>query len=277
MSVLAALFQPLYDSVFSTLPFHQRWRLFLIQPITLLAEALTLPPLLLSRKHHTITIPTRHGPLRALLFRPPSNQSTTSCLHPSAFISGLPSTTAPFCTHLSTTTSTIAVSATYRLAPRHPFPAAIDDVDDAVTYLLSPAFSTYLRATHGVSVDTALFTLSGQSAGANLALAACAAPALRGGKAKAVVGYYAPVDLRVPPWEKEKSEGMYGWWDPLGWAMPLFDAYAGPVREGEGRNPRLSPVLMEVGELPRDLLLVVPSIDVLVVEQLGFVERVRRE
>jgi hypothetical protein len=42
-------------------------------------------------------------------------------------------------------------------------------------------------------------------------------------------------------------------------------------------NPRLLPIVAEVGKLPERMLLIVPSIDILVHEQLTFVERVGKE
>lgn len=59
--------------------------------------------------------------------------------------------------------------------------------------------------------------------------------------------------------------------------LPLFDSYAGPGRAKNMANPHLSPIVSEVENLPRRMLLIVPAIDILVHEQLAFVERVRRE
>jgi hypothetical protein len=42
-------------------------------------------------------------------------------------------------------------------------------------------------------------------------------------------------------------------------------------------NPRLSPIVAELDTLPKDLLLIIPAMDILAHEQLSFVERVNKE
>jgi acetyl esterase/lipase len=80
------------------------------------------------------------------------------------------------------------VSATidYRLAPQHPFPAALHDVRDAVAWLQGHA------ATYGY--DGAKIVAIGYSAGGNLALMAAFDPALR---LAAVASAAGPTDLRA--------------------------------------------------------------------------------
>ena len=58
----------------------------------------------------------------------------------------------------------MVVSASYRFAPRYPFPAAIEDIDDITSWLLD-------NAEEVLGANVRLLTLSGFSAGANLALA----------------------------------------------------------------------------------------------------------
>ena len=74
----------------------------------------------------------------------------------------------------------VVVAITYRLAPAHPFPAALDDVIAAVAWA---------RTLPGV--DATRTVLFGRSAGGHLALlAATRIPDLKG-----VVAYYAPNDM----------------------------------------------------------------------------------
>lgn len=73
----------------------------------------------------------------------------------------------------------------YRMAPRHPFPSAIDDVRAALAYLKAHAAD--------LGIDPTQFVLLGRSAGAQLALLAAytpSDPAIRG-----VVSLYGPTDL----------------------------------------------------------------------------------
>ncbi|OAX83944.1 hypothetical protein ACJ72_01685 [Emergomyces africanus] len=60
------------------------------------------------------------------------------------------------------TTNAVFVSVDYRLAPEHPFPAAVDDGVDALLYLEANS--------HALSLDMTRVTLSGFSAGGNLAV-----------------------------------------------------------------------------------------------------------
>lgn len=84
------------------------------------------------------------------------------------------------------------------------------------------------------------------------------------------------LELRMPPWEKPRPED-FPKSDPMSVFLPLFDSYAGPVRAKNMTNPRMSPILADVEKLPERMLLIVPALDILVHEQLSFVERVKKE
>lgn len=286
MSFFLSWLEPSFNALnpFNSLPFTYRWRLLLFQPLALLINTTKYLTCLLSYSHtYTIHhIPTRTGAhLRTLIFHPPSSSNQVPPLRPlhlhlhaGGFLGGIPENDVPFLSALAARTGALIVAPTYRLAPLHPFPAAINDVDDAIAHLHSHA-ATHLHA------SPALLTISGFSAGANLALAATQQPPCRAPvptSIKASVTFYAPLDLRVPPWQKQKPPG-FPRADPLAFLLPLLDAYAGSegVREANGENPRLHPGLAEAGALPERMLLVVPTVDILVKEQLVFVERLRGE
>ena len=59
--------------------------------------------------------------------------------------------------------------------------------------------------------------------------------------------------------------------------MPLFDAYASPARAANMSNPRFAPIIADVDQLPENMLLIVAAIDILLHEQLIFVERVKKD
>jgi acetyl esterase/lipase len=84
------------------------------------------------------------------------------------------------------------------------------------------------------------------------------------------------MELRLGPQEKPKPEG-FPKTDPLAFLIPLFDAYASPARKENIENPRLSPILASVGTLPKDVLMIVPMMDILLHEQLTFLKRVQDE
>jgi acetyl esterase/lipase len=263
-------------------PWSIQWRLLLFQPFLLLTSLITHLPYLLRPKPYTqIWIPTRSGHVRALLYQPrapstplPQNQKLRPIhldLHGGAFIGGHPEASTRFCRLLSTQLSTIVIAATYRIAPYHVFPAAIDDVDDIITWLHAHASS--------LGGDSNCLTLSGSSAGGNLAFGACMGEgcALPSDTAiKGIVTFYAALNLSIPPWDKPKS-GNFPKSDPFAVFLRLYDAYPRLARDTEGKNPRLSPANLPVERVPCDVLLVVAGIDILVEEQCRFVERVKRE
>lgn len=84
------------------------------------------------------------------------------------------------------------------------------------------------------------------------------------------------VDLRLPPQLKPKPPN-FPTHDPATYLLPLFDAYASPSRAANLTNPRLNPILAAAETLPRDMLFIIPTIDILLHEQLTFVERLKRE
>lgn len=310
MSLMVSWFEPTFNAFnpFNSLPFDLRWRLLVFQPIVLLINLMKYIPWVLSHSYTTIHIPNRHGGhLRTLIFHPPvlkpqrDKQPTALAplhvsIHAGGFMGGIPEYNAAFASLLSSHTGAVVVLPSYRFAPLHPFPAAIDDIDDVFAWLRS-------HAAQRLGADPSLLTVSGFSAGANLALAATqqqqqqqpdhpsasASATATTTEIKASVTFYAPVDLRSPPHEKPKPAGFPGIAGPIAAILPLSDAYVarrssgaalGPLSRDDQKNltdPRLHPALAELRTLPQRMLFVIPTLDILLHEQLVFVERLRRE
>ncbi|KAH7303776.1 Alpha/Beta hydrolase protein [Stachybotrys elegans] len=286
--IVSLFLRPTLDALWygRHLPWTLRWRLLVFQPLSLLGNALITLPYLFRRPFTVDYIPAGSDrELRVLVFKHPRRLALedntrpgrplrplhVDC-HSGGFVGGYPESAAPFCDHLARTTGAVVVSLSYRLAPVHPFPAAIDDVDAAIAWLQTNAASRF-------GADPTLMTVSGHSAGGNLALAATQAPACHAPAdtaIKASVTFYAPVDMRPTPWEKPQS-GDLPEWDPLSFMCPLFDSYAAPRKADMGESPRMNPIMAALETLPEKMLLVVPKADILVKEQLEFVERVKRE
>lgn len=210
-NTLQAWFHPTIDAILAKdVPFHYRWRLILFQPFVILIYLINTVPVLFSKRATELQIPVRDGrKLRSLVYQPSrpnqafvqSHKGSRSAptdvarstlrplhldIHGGAFLGGHPEANHRFCAALSDRTGAVVVSTTYRFAPRYPFPAAIDDIDDVVAWLLEHAESK-------LQADPRCFTLSGSSAGGNLALATSLNNTLEESKAKAVVTFYAPV------------------------------------------------------------------------------------
>lgn len=275
LQTLLSWFHPAIDALLSRdIPLDYRWRLLLFQPLALLIYALNAVPPALSRRARTIYIPARDGrQLRALLYLPPKGLQGLRPLHldihGGAFIAGGPEGDYRFCTALSDRADTIVVSTTYRFAPRNKFPAAIDDVDDAVDWLLANAEKEF-------GADVSRFTLGGCSAGGNLAMATSMREGVRE-KIKSVVTFYAPIDVSTPPAQKPRPSN-YPTRDPLAFLEPLYDSYGLSARQqGHKDDPRSSPCKASCHQLPDRILMVVPMIDILVAEQLNFAARINSE
>jgi epsilon-lactone hydrolase len=98
------------------------------------------------------------GGIRCLRFSPPSApRGTLLHVHGGAFRIGCPEQIAPFAAALASQCSTTVICPAYRLAPEHPFPAALNDVISVLS---------------GLDIEGLI--LSGDSAGGGLATALAA-------------------------------------------------------------------------------------------------------
>lgn len=82
-------------------------------------------------------------------------------LHGGGWVIGAPETHGDICCMLANAGGAVVVSPDYRLAPEHPFPAAIDDCTSTLTWMVEKATS--------LGIDTSRILLAGDSAGGNLA------------------------------------------------------------------------------------------------------------
>ena len=287
LSILPHLFQASHDAIFSTLPFSQRWRLLLLQPLNIVAVLITAPSWLFNNRSTVLHVPTQSGRRRCLVYQPQprrtqgEEESTGPWplhidFHGGGFIGGFPEQNARWCTLLSDRTSTVVVSCSYRLAPRNPFPAAHDDADHVVAWILSHASD--------LNANPNLLTVGGSSAGGNLALSAAqylhqqsrTTPSQMPYLARGFIGFCPPVNFHQKPQQKPVPPN-YPRKDPLSFLMPMFDAYAGPNRVRDWDNPRLNAFTADARTLPEDMLFIVAGIDILKHEQLTFVERLKKE
>jgi len=115
-----------------------------------------------------VTIEGPRGPLRLRLYVPqgaPDPSPAIVYLHGGGWVIGSLDTHDHVCRRLARAAGLAVVSVDYGLAPEHPFPQGLADVVHTVRWL----------AEHGASegVDPGRLALAGDSAGANLALAAC--------------------------------------------------------------------------------------------------------
>lgn len=178
--------------------------MLLLLPFTFISYTWKALPYLVNRPFVVYHIPTRRlgETVRALIFNHPSTHQRVAVgrlrplhvdIHGGGFIGGIPEYDAPFCTQVAKTTGAVVISVAYRFAPRYPYPAAHDDVEDAILWLLKNAEGLF-------GADPDLLTVSGSSAGGTLALGAALILRKREGKdlIKGIVTLYSPVRLFHP-------------------------------------------------------------------------------
>ncbi|CAD6884609.1 unnamed protein product [Tilletia controversa] len=205
--------------------------------------------------------------IKAYIFRPSKNNALYQArlkagngkipvhinMHGSGFVLPVLGTDCDFCGRLAEELGIVVIDSDYRKGPVYPFPAALQDVEDAVRYAQAePEF------------DATKISLGGFSAGGNVALSAsctlnhaarAARPPSSDEPAKSVITavatLYPACDLTVPPWMRQPlphSEYDCGIMLPR-WAMRFFhgsycqkrehyaDWRASPIRADESLFP----------------------------------------
>lgn len=130
-----------------------------------LADTLGLPAPAIGKVNDT-SFPGPSGPLRLRVYRPEAAGPWPVLLyaHGGGFVIGDLETHDKVCRTLCHHTDMLVVAVDYRLAPEHPFPAAPDDVEAALRWVLANASA--------LGGDANRIAVAGDSAGAQLALVA---------------------------------------------------------------------------------------------------------
>ena len=139
-----------------SLPFHSNLFVRLCNLLLKLApERKSIEGIVLERKALS------HGSVR--IYRPLQRLSGAGLLwiHGGGMMTGRAAQDDRFCSALAKKMGLVVFSIDYRLAPRHPFPAALDDCYEAWRWLLGESYY------HGV--DPTRIAIAGQSAGGGLA------------------------------------------------------------------------------------------------------------
>ncbi|KAE8147154.1 Alpha/Beta hydrolase protein [Aspergillus avenaceus] len=152
-----------------------------------------------------------------------------------------------FCHLVSRRTGYTILDVQYRLAPEHPFPAALHDVEDVVEWVQSQP----------KVFDLTRLAISGFSAGGNLALTT-AATKFPPGTFHAVLSFYPCVDAFCDPYAVAAPEAGGQPIPPL--ILQLFrDSYLqGKV---EPRDPRVCPSFADPDRFPAKVLIITAGYD----------------
>ena len=206
------------------------------------------------------------GRVNARIFLPdrPAHPAILMYFHGGGYVKGGLDETDAFCRRLARSTERLVASVEYRLAPEHPFPAALDDAYAATTWAFEHA--AQLGATR------ASFAVSGESAGGNLAAVVCLLAKSRQEITIAHQVLLQPVTdftLSRPSIDMPATECLVPR-DDLAW---YYRRYYGAGQNL--RDPRVSPLWAEdVSGLPRALI-IAAEYDTLRDEAAAYAEKLR--
>ena len=187
-----------------------------------------------------------HGPIPVRLYRPRNARGLAVAFHGGGWLMGSRDSFDATCRHLARESGLAVANVEYRLAPEHPFPAAFEDAVDASRWLILNA--------EALDVPSGRAVILGESAGGNLAAAACLA--LRDERVSGIrlqVLIYPAVDAR------QRSESLQafasGYLQTTKDVAYAYRTYGIDTRVG-AEDWRVSPLLAKShGELPRTLII----------------------
>lgn len=142
-------------------------------------------------------------------------------LHDGGFVAGDLDTAHPACLQLSAETGAVVVSVGYRLAPEHPYPAAVEDCYTVLGWVAANAAE--------LGIDARRLALVGASSGGTLAAATALMARDRNGPPLALqLLKHAPLDDRSPAGQSPGLRPM--WQQYLGNKGREVPPYAAPAR-----------------------------------------------
>ncbi|WP_297167385.1 alpha/beta hydrolase, partial [Thermogemmatispora sp.] len=210
----------------------------------------------------TEILPTSAGGVPAEWVLPPSKSycGTLLFLHGGAFVMGSPRSHRGLAARIAAASHLRALVIDYRLAPEHPFPAALEDTLIAYRWLLKE----HCRASEIV--------LAGDSAGGNLVLAALLALRAAGEALPAAAVCLSPATALDGKGESLRTLAER---DPVLRAETVGPLVAAYVGDHDPAEPLLSPLYGDLHGLP-PLLLQVGSDEILLSDVISFAERARQ-
>jgi len=175
------------------------------------------------------------------------NRPRVLFMHGGGWLAGGVDTLDHLCASVSHQANCLVVSVDYRLSPETPFPGALEDCDDALSWLASdPSLGP---------MPAAGIVVMGDSAGGNLAAALCVLRAQRGDSTiKRQILLYPPLDATLA--SESMSINLPGLERPN--IVRMMDMYRG---KAELTNPLLSPLFFDNFSALPPALLITADID----------------
>ncbi len=181
-------------------------------------------------------IPGPAGDIPVRLYRPQAEgpHPVVVFFHGGGFVIGGIDTHDPLCQQISSRVPAVVVSVEYRLAPEHPFPAAVEDCWAATQWVAAHASE--------LGADPARLAVAGDSAGGNLAAVVAIRARDAGGPALAFqLLIYPTTDATGShPSIQANGQGYFLTAETMAWFQ---GHYLGP--DGDRRHPDASPLFIE--------------------------------
>ena len=233
-------------------------------PLLPFVPSVSTVPLALSRFQSRVRTPSGRGvtvskrrigdpAVRVEVTTPSDGQSprpAVLCMHAGGYVVGSPQAEAFRTGRLARDLGVVTVSPDYRLAPEHPFPAALDDCMTTLRWMRTNADE--------LGIDPDRIAVMGASAGGGLSAAVAQRGRDEGIPLRAQVLAYPMLDDRTALHEYHAGRGQFmwtpgsnrfGWTSYLGRAPRMSDApqYAAPARHTDLTG--LPPAWVGVGDL----------------------------
>jgi acetyl esterase/lipase len=229
-----------------SIPFHNPILLPIIRFLTRLPPPQkTMPGIIVSEQELNIA--------KVRIYRPEGKSSGAGLLwiHGGGMIVGSTANNERECSQYAKELKLVVVSVEYRLAPKHPFPCALDDCYEAWLWMQKSA------ATLGISADR--IVISGQSAGGGLAASLVQKIVDEGGVQPAGQALFCPMlddrtaarreldDIKHRIWNNKNNRGAWAWY--LGHSVGEMEIaeYAAPARRKNLSG--LPPTWIGVGDI----------------------------
>jgi len=181
------------------------------------------------------TLPGPAGDVAVRVYRPPSDRPLPVVVyfHGGGWVIGDLDSCDTICHRLAAGVPAVVVSVDYRLAPEHPYPAAVDDCDAATSWVA--------RHAGELGADPSRLAVAGDSSGGNLAAVVARRARDRGRPAIAFQLLVYPVTdaTRSLPSYAENGSGYLLDADTMAWFCRHYLAGADP------RHPDVSPLFVE--------------------------------
>lgn len=189
---------------------------------------------------------TRGGSVRARVYEPASRRRPSPLVvffHGGGWVYGSVQRYDALCAQVAHRVGAVVVSADYRLAPEHVFPAAVEDCYDVTAWAVGQA--------DALGIDPARVAVLGDSAGGNLAAVVCQVARERGGPSIAFQALLYPstdATLASPSIAANADA-------PVLTRRDIRDFLARYLPDGDPTDPRISPLLSgSLADLPPTLI-----------------------